>query len=67
MKEWGILPRCDKGCSSAINQNAGERAASKDKYHLRYIKFSYIPNHIWQILENMDLSSGETLGLAIKI
>ena len=30
----------DEEYSSVINQTAGERAASRDKYHLRYIKLN---------------------------
>lgn len=30
----------DEECSSVINQTAGERAVSRDKYHFRYIKLN---------------------------
>lgn len=48
----------DEEYSSVINKNAGERVASKDKYHLRYIQiecaFTYIQKHI----QNKNIFSG---------
>lgn len=73
MKEWRVLPRfvlSDEEHRGFLNQNTGERAAAKDKCPLRHSKpcaFAYVQKRVEQVVENMTLSSGERLGLAINI